>query len=48
MILFLDFDGVLHPHLRHEPDFCRLPLLWEILRVVPEARLGRIQSEEIL
>lgn len=39
MILFLDFDGVLHPHLRHEPDFCRLPLLWQILRAAPEARV---------
>ena len=32
MILFLDFDGVLHPTLRGEPDFCRIHLLWEILR----------------
>ena len=39
MILFLDFDGVLHPHLRHEPDFCRLPLLWGILRAAPEAKV---------
>ena len=36
MILFLDFDGVLHPHLRREPDFCRLPLLWQILRACPD------------
>lgn len=36
MILFLDFDGVLHPLLRKEPDFCRLPLLWQILRAAPE------------
>lgn len=33
MILFLDFDGVLHP----EPSgddflFCRVPLLWQLLR----------------
>lgn len=35
MILFLDFDGVLHPHMRREPDFCRLPLLWQILRACP-------------
>lgn len=39
MILFLDFDGVLHPLMRREPDFCRLPLLWEILRACPEARV---------
>lgn len=39
MILFLDFDGVLHPHLRHELDFCRLPLLWKILRAAPEAKV---------
>lgn len=39
MILFLDFDGVLSSHLRHEPDFCRLPLLWEILRAAPEAKV---------
>jgi hypothetical protein len=36
MILFLDFDGVLHPLQRSEPDFCRLPLLWEILRACPD------------
>jgi hypothetical protein len=35
MILFLDFDGVLHPAVNGEPDFCRLPLLWEILRACP-------------
>jgi hypothetical protein len=35
MILFLDFDGVLHPLQRSEPDFCRLPLLWKILRSCP-------------
>lgn len=32
MIIFLDFDGVLHPIQRAEPDFCRLELLWKILR----------------
>jgi hypothetical protein len=37
MILFLDFDGVLHPLMRHEPDFCRLPLFWKILRACPDA-----------
>lgn len=35
MILFLDFDGVLHPIQRSEPDFCRLELLWKILRACP-------------
>lgn len=39
MILFLDFDGVLHPHMRTEPDFCRLPLLWTILRSCPDMRV---------
>ncbi|MDD2722311.1 MAG: HAD domain-containing protein [Gallionella sp.] len=39
MILCLDFDGVLHPHLRHEPDFCRLPLLWQILRACPNVNV---------
>lgn len=38
-VIFLDFDGVLHPHVRHEPDFCCLPLLWQILRAIPEARI---------
>lgn len=32
MILFLDFDGVLYPIQRSEPDFCRLELLWKMLR----------------
>ena len=36
MILFLDFDGVLHPNLIHAPVFSRLPLLWEILRACPD------------
>ncbi|HCI52214.1 MAG TPA: hypothetical protein DE312_02590 [Gallionella sp.] len=36
MILFLDFDGVLHPLLRTEPDFCRIELLWKILRACPD------------
>ena len=36
MILFLDFDGVLHPLMRRGLDFCRLPLLWEILRAAPD------------
>jgi hypothetical protein len=39
MILFLDFDGVLHPHLRHEPDFCRNEFLWKILRACPTAQV---------
>ncbi len=33
MILFLDFDGVLHPETGDESDlFCCRPVLWEILR----------------
>ena len=39
MILFLDFDGVLHPLQRSEPDFCRLPLLWKILRACPHVEV---------
>jgi len=38
-ILFLDFDGVLHPTVRGEPVFCRLPLLWKILRAHPEVQV---------
>lgn len=34
-LLFLDFDGVLAPLQRSEPDFCRLPLLHQILRACP-------------
>ena len=32
MILFLDFDGVLHPEQLGEDEFCRAPILWEVLR----------------
>ena len=39
MIIFLDFDGVLHPINRSEPDFCRAPLLWKILRALPTAEV---------
>jgi hypothetical protein len=39
MILFLDFDGVLHPLQRSEPDFSRLPLLWKILRACPHVEV---------
>lgn len=38
-LLFLDFDGVLHPLLRKEPDFCRLELLWKILRACPDVEV---------
>jgi hypothetical protein len=38
-ILFLDFDGVLHPIQRSEPDFCRLELLWKILRACPDVEV---------
>lgn len=30
--IFLDFDGVCHPVMRNQPDFCRVSLLWQILR----------------
>jgi hypothetical protein len=32
MVLFLDFDGVLHPESEHGELFCRTPYLWRILR----------------
>jgi hypothetical protein len=36
MILFLDFDGVLHPEpCGDEGEFCRVPLFWQILRTCP-------------
>jgi hypothetical protein len=35
MILFLDFDGVLHPNDRTSDTFCRLPLLASWLREWP-------------
>lgn len=39
-ILFLDFDGVLHPEHCHESKhFCCLPILEAALRQVPECRL---------
>jgi hypothetical protein len=42
MILFLDFDGVLHPAnnpVGDETDFCRLPLLEEWLRARPNVNI---------
>lgn len=36
MILFLDFDGVLHPEQEGRELFCKRPLLWEILRARPQ------------
>ena len=40
MLLFLDFDGVLHPALwPREPDFCRLPLFEAVLRGAPRVRI---------
>jgi hypothetical protein len=38
MILFLDFDGVLHPNDRIE-EFCRNASLWTILHALPAARV---------
>ena len=42
MIIFLDFDGVLHPNPNDEHDtelFCRTPLLWKILRECPNTKV---------
>jgi len=41
MILFLDFDGVLHPEtmLTTRVEFEHRPLLWQILRSVPEVEV---------
>jgi len=39
MILFLDFDGVLHPAVRGKVPFCHTPLLWKILRASPNMRV---------
>lgn len=38
MILFLDFDGVLHPNADDSEHFSCAPLLWELLRRHEEAR----------
>lgn len=39
-ILFLDFDGVLHPeHCQESKHFCCLPILEDALREVPECRV---------
>ena len=39
-ILFLDFDGVLHSNGKYDDGyFCRLPVLWEILRTRPEVEV---------
>jgi hypothetical protein len=39
MILFLDFDGVLHPVGGKAEMFCQLPLLWHLLRACPEVQV---------
>lgn len=40
MLLFRDFDGVLHPALdATEPNFCRPPLLESVLRAAPLVRI---------
>lgn len=37
MIVFLDFDGVLHPETGNADDlFCGRPVLWDILRARPD------------
>lgn len=39
-VLFLDFDGVLHPEHCHESKhFCRMPILEDALRQVPETKV---------
>ena len=40
MIIFLDFDGVLHSeNQRDEELFCRTPLLWKIMHACPNVRV---------
>lgn len=40
MILFLDFDGVLHPYsCGDEGLFCKVALLWKILRACPDVKV---------
>ncbi len=40
MILFLDFDGVLHPAIaREDTVFCCLPHLWSIMRARPAVQV---------
>jgi len=40
MLLFLDFDGVLHSNYSDEEKlFCRVELLWNILRALPEVKV---------
>ena len=40
MLLFLDFDGVLHPNSgRDEGVFCYASRLWQILRACPEVKV---------
>lgn len=40
MILFLDFDGVLHPECCESDQlFCCTPALWQILRACPDVQV---------
>lgn len=40
MLLFLDFDGVLHPNgCSDDTLFCRVNLLWQILRACPDVNV---------
>lgn len=39
MILFLDFDGVLHPEIMGTPELCHLSALEELLREFPQVKL---------
>lgn len=37
MLLFLDIDGVVHPHIGYRPEYCfsKLPMLEDVLRAHP-------------
>jgi len=41
MLLFLDLDGVLHPHIGYRPELlmCRLPILEDVLRASPSVEV---------
>src|SRR5476649_858554 len=41
MLLFLDFDGTLHPDINYKPEllFAKLPLLEKVLRIRPAVEI---------